>query len=147
MLAQSRKPPRKRAEHPNGGITLHQYADAKKLPLDFLRELGLEELRANGKSAIQIPYGDTTGKEVGIRYRLSLRGKIRFIWKKGHRPTLYGLWRIDYAKAEPYIILVEGESDAQTLWLHKEDALGIPGANTWQEEWAEHLERILISTL
>jgi len=35
--------------------------------------------------------------------------------------------------------LVEGESDAQTLWLYDIPALGIPGSSTWQPEWAEYL--------
>jgi DNA primase len=31
-------------------------------------------------------------------------------------------------------VLVEGESDAQTLWLHDFPALGLPGAGNWNEE-------------
>ena len=32
------------------------------------------------------------------------------------------------------VVLVEGESDAQTLWLHGYPALGLPGASTWSEK-------------
>ena len=39
-------------------------------------------------------------------------------------------------------MLVEGESDAQTLWLHDIPALGIPGATSWQEAWAPALEGV-----
>ncbi len=39
-------------------------------------------------------------------------------------------------------MLVEGESDTQTLWFHGIPALGIPGAETWKDRWAEHLEGI-----
>jgi hypothetical protein len=38
--------------------------------------------------------------------------------------------------------LVEGESDCHTLWYHKIPTLGIPGVETWKEQWAEHLEAI-----
>jgi DNA primase len=33
-----------------------------------------------------------------------------------------------------YVVIVEGESDAQTLWLHEIPALGLPGAAAWSEE-------------
>ena len=32
------------------------------------------------------------------------------------------------------MVLVEGESCAQTLWFHEIPALGIPGANNWKDE-------------
>ena len=34
---------------------------------------------------------------------------------------------------------MEGESDSQTLWYHYFPALGLPGADSWQEEWADYL--------
>ncbi len=39
-------------------------------------------------------------------------------------------------------MLVEGESDAQTLWLHGIPALGVPGASNWKAEWSEHVEEL-----
>jgi len=38
--------------------------------------------------------------------------------------------------------LVEGESDCQTLWFHNVPAVGVPGAGTWRQEWAEYLTGI-----
>ena len=38
--------------------------------------------------------------------------------------------------------MVEGESDFQTLWYHGIPAIGLPGAQTWKEEWAVHLKDI-----
>lgn len=35
------------------------------------------------------------------------------------------------------MVLVEGESDAQTVWSHGGPALGLPGANVWKEAWAD----------
>ena len=34
----------------------------------------------------------------------------------------------------PYVVLVEGESDAQTCWYHGIHALGLPGAGTWRDQ-------------
>jgi hypothetical protein len=55
-------------------------------------------------------------------------------WKKGHKARLYGLWRLPEFKERNEIILVEGESDTQTCWLHNFPALGLPGAGGWNEE-------------
>ena len=40
------------------------------------------------------------------------------------------------------MVLVEGESDCHTLWHHGVEAVGIPGASNFKEEWAEHLKDI-----
>jgi hypothetical protein len=40
------------------------------------------------------------------------------------------------------VVLVEGESDAQTLWYHGVAALGVPGASSWKPGFAEYLEGI-----
>ena len=37
------------------------------------------------------------------------------------------------------LFLVEGESDAQTLWYYGIDALGIPGATNWKKDFVQHL--------
>ena len=37
------------------------------------------------------------------------------------------------------MILVEGESDTQTLAYHGIAALGVPGATNWQPAWAQAL--------
>ena len=53
-----------------------------------------------------------------------------------------GSW--NRAKAKGYLTLGEGDSDTQTLWFHKEPALGFPGADTWQEIWVDYLTDISI---
>ena len=45
---------------------------------------------------------------------------------------------------EGWVVLVEGESDAQTLWHDGIPALGIPGANTWKPEWVRYLKDLLV---
>jgi hypothetical protein len=90
---------------------------------------------------------DTHGQEGAIRFRLALTkgegGDNRFRWKSGSKPTLYGLQRLEDARRAGDVALVEGESDAQTLWYHGVSALGVPGASNWREERdAPHLEGI-----
>jgi DNA primase len=60
----------------------------------------------------------------------------------GSKAMLYGLWRLEKIRKAGWVVLDEGESDTQTLWFHGIPALGIPGAETWKEGWAEHLEGI-----
>lgn len=125
-------------------FTLDDYARLKGLPAGFLTALGLREHTYHGRTAVAIPYYDVRGSVVAVRYRLAATGEGRFIWKKGSRIVPYGLWRLAEARRAGYVILVEGESDAQTLWYHGIPALGIPGATAWQAEWAAHLEGLVV---
>jgi len=126
------------------GLTLAQYAEAKRLPVDFLHRLGLRHCKYQGAPAVRIPYLDAQGSEVAVRFRIALEAQSRFRWKSGTKPCLYGLDRLGQARATGYVVLCEGESDAQTLWLHDIRALGLPGAASWQERWADHLDGIPI---
>jgi hypothetical protein len=100
--------------------TLEAYAEAKKLPVEFLARLGLSDTSYVGKPAVRILYLGEDGSEGAVRFRIALekgpKGDERFRWRKGSKPSLYGLWRLEHAHDEGYIFLVEGESDAQTLW-------------------------------
>jgi hypothetical protein len=120
-----------------GGITLERYAEAKHLPVGFLKALGLQDCTYLGSPGIRIPYFDETEREVAIRFRIALekseKADNRFRWKSGAKPTLYGLWRLPSFKTSDYVVLVEGESDCHTLWHHGIPALGIPGAGSWDE--------------
>lgn len=129
-------PPRKgsRLQESPPGCTLSAYAEAKQLPVAFLRELGLSEIRMYGAPAVRIPYRDEAGEEAAIRFRTALAGADRFRWKAGSKPRLYGLWRLAEARTAGEVALVEGESDAHTLWRHGVPALGLPGAGNWRED-------------
>ncbi len=139
------------AQHPDTiavGLTVAQYAEAKRLPEAFLRGLGLTDMHYLGRPAVRIPYRTVDGDEGAVRFRLALSkgadgGDQRFTWKKGSRLALYGLDRLAAIKRKGQVILVEGESDCHTLWSHGVYALGIPGANNWNEERdAGHLDGI-----
>lgn len=124
------------------GCTLAQYAEAKWLPLDFLRSIGLSEITYQDAPTVRIPYLDPMGELAAVRYRTSLEGPERFRWKTGAKPVPYGLSRLHQARSKSYVVLLEGESDCHTLWYHHEPAIGFPGADTFREEWSSYLERI-----
>lgn len=76
--------------------------------------------------------------------RLSLHSHPRFIWRRGDHTTLYGLQKLDLIRKSGRVILVEGESDCWTLWLHDLPSLGLPGASTWREEHALLLQGLQV---
>jgi len=126
---------------------LQDYAAAKGLPLDFLHAIGLSGITHMNHPAIRIPYRTTEGEIGPVRFRVGLHkgtgGDNRFSWRSGSKPTLYGLDRLEAIRAAGYVLLVEGENDAHTLWYHGMPALGLPGANNWKEDRdAAHLEGI-----
>lgn len=126
---------------PRKKVTVAEYARVKKLPEDWLREQGLKDT----PQGIAIPYMDESGSVVATRKRYSLASTgPRFSWVRGSRVLPYGLWRLSEARAAGSVVLVEGESDAHTLWHHGIPALGIPGATTFQPGWAEYLRGLKV---
>jgi hypothetical protein len=120
-------------QHP--GCTLAQYAASKRFPVEFLAALGVAEITYLRRPAVRIPYLSESGVEEAVRFRVSLNGDDKFRWKAGTkaRGKLYGLSRLPRARELGYVILCEGESDAQTLWLHGFPGLALAGAAMWDE--------------
>jgi hypothetical protein len=118
---------------------LERLADAKRLPADFLRELGLDDLPEGG---VGIPYYDVTGQEIAVKRRTALKATDGSYWPKGTPLAAYGQWRLDAAAKAGFLILVEGESDCWALWYHQLPALGIPGANAAKTLEREHVEAV-----
>jgi hypothetical protein len=124
-------------------LTVAEYAKAKRLPEDFLMKLGLSDINLRDKVAVKIPYMDEYGEVVSVRFRFSMDPSgPRFAWRNGSKLYPYGLPRLANARKVGYVCIDEGESDTQTLWLHGIPALGLPGANSWKEEWAHYLDGI-----
>jgi hypothetical protein len=117
---------------PSPSFTVDAYAQAKGLDAQKLREWGLTDLQGGG---VEIPYRNDEGELHAVRYRLALEGANRFRWRKGDKPTLYGLWRLDDWELGADLYLCEGETDTLTLWHAGLPALGIPGATAWKPEW------------
>ena len=118
-------------------LTLKEFALLKKLPLDFLSMQGVGEYQYppevfDGCRTVNFPYKDKdAGKALSNRRRFA-QAKERFKWKKGDRTRLYGLWKLPEIKTAGWCLLVEGESDALTCWLHGLPCLGLPGKKTWR---------------
>jgi hypothetical protein len=128
---------------PSEGLTIEHYASARRLPVKFLRQLGVEQIYIGGVPALKMPYLDAQSAEASVRFRHSLNSdERRFSWRKGSKPCLYGLSKLDMARDAGHISIVEGESDCHTLWFHNIPALGVPGAKTWKEQWAACLDGI-----
>lgn len=123
--------------------TVEDYAREKNLPVDWLRtNCQLEDGREkDGEPFVRFPYLDAQGKRQIIRKRC---GKHSFKWGYGAAGKLmpYGLWRLEAMQIAGYTVLVEGESDTQTLWFLGFPALGIPGASSFKEDWTAHLREI-----
>ena len=140
------------------GCTLQQYAEFKHLPVEFLAgdEVGLEDdtrwcpVAEEEVPAVRIPYADEEGNELEkcSRYRTGLRKtkpdtRMRAVSKKqGGKRTLYGRHRLEEAREAGYVFVVEGESDAHTLWYYGKPCVAVPGAQNWDDSWGALLEGI-----
>ncbi len=118
--------------------TLEDYSKEKKLPLEFLTQICNIKQEDKNKRYISIYYKDEQNNIVSVRKRFHPKRKKRFAWVTGAKIIPYGLWRLNEFD-NAYIILVEGESDTQTLWYHNFPALGIAGASNLHKEDFQYL--------
>lgn len=124
------------------GVTLTTLAQAKHLPEDFLRSLGIGDFKKNGQPAVRIPYVGEDGAVPAVRFRLALTaesGAQRFAWRRGDKVILYGLNRLKQIREAGWILLVEGESDCWTCWFHGIPCIGVPGKGIWRPSWGDYL--------
>ena len=108
-------------------LTLLDLAVEKQLPWKFLFHLGVMDHASGG---VQIPYHLADGREAPrYRIRTALVAKEGSRWNSGEGNIVpYGLERLEDARKDGYLVLVEGESDCWTLWYQGFPALGLPGA-------------------
>lgn len=113
--------------------TLDQYAFKKQLPADFLRTVCRVDTGKDrdGTEYLRIPYFFEDGKEGAIRKRYAQKA---FRWMKGskNKICLYGEWRLPEMRKGGWVILVEGESDTQSLWYMGLPAVGVAGASMFK---------------
>jgi len=104
-------------------FTLEELAEIKRLPRELLIGCGVRNREGGG---VEIEYHDMIGRVIATRTRDNLQSRPK--WSKGQKAIIYGEDRLKDAVEEDFVILVEGESDAWTLWHHRLPALGIPGS-------------------
>jgi hypothetical protein len=121
----------KHGTHESNGRPLYveQLSQNKKLPAEFLREVGFFDLPGGG---VGVRYRDEDGEELFVRKRGVPGDPRRFIQPPGVALRPFGLWRRqkDVDRGGGVLFLCEGESDTATLWFHGLPALGLPGSNT-----------------
>lgn len=116
--------------------TLEQYAKDKHFDKDWLVDtcaLSTGTKKKSGTKYLKIPYFDESGKPTVYRERYSNK---EFKWGYGSagKINLYGEWRMGVIRQGDSLILVEGESDSQSLWAMGLPALGVPGASLFKPE-------------
>ena len=133
---------REKAQPTLGPYTLEQYSFDKHLPQEWLRDrchASTKFDRYNNVEYLEIPYYSMDGKQTAIRKRYGDKG---FRWGKGAQICLYGEWRIPEFQQQgySYVILVEGESDTQSLWYMGLPGIGVAGASMFKPEQAKVLQ-------
>ena len=117
-----------------GSYTLERYSFDKRIPADFLRDTCRVDTGRDrdGTEYLRMPYFFEDGKEAAIRKRYA---KKEFRWMRGSKGKicLYGEWRLPGIRKAGYAVLVEGESDTQTLWYLGIPAIGIAGASMFKD--------------
>ena len=126
------------------GVNMDTLAKVKHIPADFLKGFGVRDFNYNKQPAIKIPYYGENGTEIAIRYRLALTGDNRFKWRKGDHAVPYGLNRLASIRKDGWVLIVEGESDCWTGWLHNIPVLGAPGKSIWPPEWGDFLKGLTV---
>ncbi len=128
------------------GYSLKEYSLEKHLDPDWLAsECKIETVhdRYYNVDYMKVPYMNENGIEVTFRKRFANK---QFRWKKGSsgKIGLYGEWRLKQIRTAGYVILVEGESDTQSLWVMGLSALGIAGASMFKPEQSGLLQDLKV---
>ena len=127
-----------------GGLVSYgvgQYGADKHLPEDFLTEVCRAETKRDrdGTTYLAMPYFRGNGEAAAVRKRY---GGKEFRWQKGSKGNvcLYGEWRLPEFRKNGWAVLVEGESDTQSLWYMGIPAIGIAGASMFKAHQVETLK-------
>lgn len=136
------KPKQAGGDGPNlAPYSVEQYSFDKRLPVDFLTEtcrVTTKKERA-GLTCLQMPYFTEDGQQAAVRKRY---GKKEFRWQRGSagKICLYGEWRLPEIRKVGWAILVEGESDTQSLWYMGLPAIGVAGASMFKSYQAATIQ-------
>lgn len=121
--------------------SIPEYSFTKKLPEEFLKDVchATTQKDKDGVSWIKFPYITESNEVPVFRKRY---GAKEFRWSYGSsgKLLLYGEWRLPEIRQQGYAVLVEGESDTQTLWFLQVSALGVPGASNFKPKMVQKLD-------
>jgi putative DNA primase/helicase len=110
-------------------LTIEQYAKEKRLPVDYLTKVwGLKNVVHDSQACIEQPYTRLDGVLGAPRYRFGNAKKSPYA--SGAQIFLYGQAQLVNREGQA-VVLVEGESDTQTLHFARYNVLGIPGTSMW----------------
>ena len=142
VAAETPKPAKKEKTTVLEDFSLAEYAFAKHLPEEWLAKtcrLETRKDRNNGTAWLCIPYYNAAGEESTYRKRYAHKD---FRWRTGSsgKICLYGEWRIPEFANAGYAVMVEGESDTQSLWYMGIPAIGVPGASMFKPEQSSVLQ-------
>jgi hypothetical protein len=126
---------------------LEIFSREKKIPVDFLASMGVRD-SWRGEKCVEFPYPGTDIIRYRIREMRDGTVKDKVVARAGQKQTaLYAqpsAWEI--AKNRGFILLVEGESDALTLWYANSLIQGkgipcaaVPGAMSWREDYERQI--------
>lgn len=146
VASEPEPPDKKKKEAPSPeSYTLEEYAFNKRLPVDFLKSTcgastGKDK---DKKSFLKLPYYNEEKTDHIFRKRYGNK-EFRWSWGSSGKLILYGDWRLPEIRKSGWAILVEGESDTQTLWYLGFPALGVPGAANFRPKMVPKLQDLKI---
>ena len=142
VASEPEPPAKKKKEAPSPeSYTLEEYAFNKRLPVDFLKSTcGASNGKdKDKKSFLKLPYYNEEKTDHIFRKRYANK-EFRWSWGSSGKLILYGDWRLPEIRKSGWAILVEGESDTQTLWYLDFPALGVPGAANFRPKMVPKLQ-------
>ena len=121
--------------------SLAEYTFTKHLPEDFLKDTcGITTAKdRDGTQYLKTPYFNEENQAPIFRKRYGDK-EFRWSWGSSGKLILYGDWRLPELRKTGWAVLVEGESDTQTLWYLKVPALGVPGASNFNARMVPKLQ-------
>ena len=133
--------PKDKAKRDVAPYSLEQYSQDKRLPADFLRDACRADTGRDrdGTTYLRISYAGQDGEEITYRKRYAQK-EFRWRYGSGGKIGLYGEWRLPEIRKVGWAIMVEGESDTQSLWYMGLPAIGTPGASMFKTEMAQPLQ-------
>ena len=121
------EPPKQKEKAPGPeSYTLEEYAFNKRLPVEFLKETCRASTGRDKdkKTFLKLPYFNEENTDPIFRKRYAHK-EFRWSWGSSGKLILYGDWRLPEIRKAGWAVLVEGESDTQTLWYLDFPALGV----------------------